>query len=115
MPYAVLVDHPVWVIHPAVKGSMVECRSVFLSVGGVECVGQAHVLPACVIFHFSDSPAVLRSDHREYQFFILVRSEVKWHEIVNFGFCQSHMYCLGEVAVNEHIDACVIVCFLNRE
>ena len=46
MPYAVLVEHAVWVVHPSVSRSVVVDGAILLAVGEVERVGVLHVLPA---------------------------------------------------------------------
>ena len=46
VPHAVLVEHPVRVVHPSVGRSVVVQRPVLLHVGHVERVGELHLLPA---------------------------------------------------------------------
>ena len=46
VPHAVLVEHAVGVVHPSPCGCVVIDGAIFFAVGGVERVGELHLLPA---------------------------------------------------------------------
>ena len=46
VPHAILIEHPIGVVHPAPYGRMMIDGTEFLPIGGVECVRILDVLPA---------------------------------------------------------------------
>ena len=83
MPNAVLVEHAVRVVHPAVQRCVVVGGAVFLAVGRVEGVAQGQAVPAGILLGFAHGGAALVADDVEHHFLATIRGEVKGHGIVD--------------------------------
>ena len=94
---------------------MVECRTILLTVGGVECIGKLYPAPANVILRFPDSSAVLSRYHIKYNLMPVIWRQVKRHHIINLRLSQTDIYCLGNLSIDKHIYTCVLIALLNRE
>ena len=109
VPYTVFVEHTIRVVHPAIEGSVVKGRTVgSLAVCGVESVTEAHILPAGIAFCFAHRATALVGYYVEHHLVSAIGSEIERYEEVGFRFCEAHIDCFSEIAINEHIHTCII-------
>ena len=60
MPFTVFVKHSVRVVHPTIKRSVVENRTVFeLSIRSVKCIGKNYVFPEGIVFCITNRTSTL--------------------------------------------------------
>ena len=90
-------------------------RAVFLSVGGVEGVGQCKVFPAGVILCLAYRCASLRCDYIHHNIASAIRRQVEGHVIIHLTLGEPNVDGPVEIAVDEHIYLRVIVGLLHGE
>ena len=115
MPYTILVEHTVGVVHPAVgRGVMVD-GTEFFTVCGVERVAQPQILPHGVVGSLAHRVAPLRGDDVEHHLVASVGGEVERHIVVGLRAGQARHDSAVELAVDEDIYAGFIVGVLDGE
>ena len=114
VPFAILIEHSVWIVHPSVERGMVIGRAIFLTVRGVERVGEGEVLPAGVLLGLAHCRSVLRGNDVEHNIVALVAAEIERHLVVYLRFRKFHEYSLVDFSVDDHVDASVVVVVLHR-
>ena len=115
MPFPVFIEHSVGVVHPAVERRVVESRAIFLAVCSVKSIGQTYPLPAGIVLGLAHRATALRYYHVEYHLVSLVWRKVERHGIVGLRLGKTHIYCLSDVAVDEHVDFGIVRRLLNRQ
>ena len=73
MPYPVLVEHAVGIVHPPVEGGVMVCRTILLRIGGIESIGERYGTPARIVLGLAHVGAVLRTNNVEHHVVPLVR------------------------------------------
>ena len=92
---------------------MVECRAVFLAVGGIYRVGDREVCPTCIPLGFADVGACLGGDDVEHHIIPFVGREVERHGVVHLGLGHTDIYGAVQSAVDKHVDSSIVIGLLD--
>ncbi len=116
MPYSILIEHTVRVVHPSVEGGVVVCRTIFLlPVGGIERVGKVYSIPAYCVGSLSDGAASVRRNYVKNHVVTFISGEVEGNAVVGFRICETHEDGLCNLTIHKHVDSCIVNAFLHRK
>ena len=120
VPHAVLIEHAVGVVHPAIRGCVMILWTELLAVGSVEGVALLHLLPAHVALHGTRSAAVaVERDVEEEGVgrggFCVESSQVEGHIVVHLVDSQFGVERLHLLTIHDDADVGILLALLNGE
>ena len=115
MVHAILIEHTVGIVHPAVGGCMVISWAELLTIGRVEGVALLHILPAEEVLHGTSKSAITIERNIEQQFFLAETVDVQGYIVVHLIYCEAHVQRLHLLTVSQYADVSIVLTLLNGQ
>ena len=113
--HAILVEHTIGIVHPAIHRRVVKQRAILFAVRRVELVALLHLLPASEVFHSPGEAAVAVEGDVEQHVGSVEAPDVQWHVVVHPVYGQLHVQRLHLVVVHQHANARIVLSLLHRQ
>ena len=111
MPYTILVEHSVGVVHPSILRSVMIKRTMLLNILSVKSIRISHAFPAGKVINCPCRAHIsVEGDVKEFTLTNLVR-----HEIIDIVNSKSAVDCLYQLIIAHHPDVCMFFFLFNRQ
>ena len=105
MPYTILIEHAVRVVHPSISWSVMIYGTILLAVGHVEWVGILHILPACEARNTTIvTIGAIDMNVERKTFAILELIKIERHKIVDVIGCEANIQSFHLIIAIHNLD-----------
>ena len=113
--HAILIEHAVGVVHPAIDRRMVVLRTVLLTVFRVEGVALLDFAPAQEVLHGTRKAAVAVELHVQQQLLGTEVLQLQRHIVIHLVNSQLGIERHDLLVIYQHLDGCNLLALLNRQ